>query len=139
MHSTPTINSSQMRSVSSSLSVEASIIWLPCQGPRSAIHSLAEHDHWKLTGFDKFGLHLFAFGVCQWQEKKSDNLTKQADVNVYIFVSTQPLPLSWIPLAKPKLTEVPILHSWLALELAVACVCRGVGGPLTACLQTETQ
>ena len=35
-HCTPTINSSQMRSVSSSLSVEASIIRLPCQGLRSA-------------------------------------------------------------------------------------------------------
>lgn len=110
MHCTRTINSSQMRSVSSSLSVEASTIWLPCQGLRSAQntfshpffkvsaeYSLAEHDHQKLTGSTSLTA-LVVFGLCNDNRR---NLTRQADIKIYntsVF-STQPLPLSWTPLA----------------------------------------
>lgn len=146
-HCTPTINSSQMRSVSSSLSVEASIIRLPCQGLRSAkkdiftpifqsfcgILCLAEHDHQKLTGSTSLTA-LVVFGLCQWQQKKSDNLTKQADIKMYTSIqgfffhasSSSFLDAS----GKPKLTEVAIIHSWLALELAVAYMrLAGCGWP----------
>lgn len=99
----------------------------------SAEYSLAEHDHQKLTGSTSLTA-LVVFGLCQWQQKKSDNLTKQADIKMYTSIqgfffhasSSSFLDAS----GKPKLTEVAIIHSWLALELAVAYMrLAGCGWP----------
>lgn len=142
-HCTPTINSSQMRSVSSSLSVEASIIRLPCQGLRSAKKDIFTPIFQSFCGiligrtwssetdrFDKFDGTCCVRVMSMTTEEiwQFDKASRHKDVYKCFFHASSSCFLD--ASGKPKLTEVAIIHSWLALELAVAYMrLAGCGWP----------
>lgn len=96
----------------------------------SAEYSLAEHDHQKLTGSTSLTA-LVVFGRKSMTTEEIwqfDKASRHKDVYKCFFHASSSCFLD--ASGKPKLTEVAIIHSWLALELAVAYMrLAGCGWP----------